>query len=407
MSRASARHRSPDKPRRSRLAIISSHPIQYQAPLFRRLEARGVLELDVFFLSTHGLTPSFDPGFGRDVNFDVPLLEGYRHFFLPNLSRGFPVGHPLSVINPRLVTALRTGTYDAVLVHGYATVSMWLALATARLSGIPFILRGESRADTDVRLPAWKAIAKRALIGRLVKTAAACAAIGKRNSEFYLQYGAEPSRVVLAPYSVDVERFAQAGRRGRESRSARLRTLGLTQDRPVILFAAKLQHWKRPLDLLAAFQLMSVPANLLFVGDGPLRGELETRMNRFPSGRVLGFMNQQELGELYGMADVFVLPSEKEPWGLAVNEALAAGTPVVVSDQVGCAPDLITPSTGAVVPVADPNALARALDALCGNPRRLHQMRPSASAIASKYSLDATAAGIEQAASTATVGLRA
>jgi len=387
-----------------RLAIVASHPIQYQAPLFRRLHARSVIDCEVLFLSTHGLAPSYDPGFQRKVAFDIPLIEGYPHRFLPNVSRGFDIGHGLSLVNPAIVSTLRRESFHAVLVHGYARVSMWLAVITASISHLPYVLRGESRADTDNALPAWKATVKRGVIGRLVRGAGACAVIGQHNRQFYLKYGADPARLVLAPYSVDVDRFAAAADRARQSRQQQLKSLGLDGDRPLILFAAKLQPWKRPLDLVAALQQMKVPAQLVFIGDGPLRGDVERGLASVPGTRVLGFVNQQELGAWYGLADVFVLPSEREPWGLAVNEALAAGTPAVVSDHVGCAPDLITPATGAVVPVGDSTALARTLDSLCADRPRLRAMRTQARAASFTYSLDATAIGIEQAARTAVLG---
>lgn len=122
--------------------------------------------------------------------------------------------------------------------------------------------------------------------------------------------------------------------------------MGLDPLLPVVLFAGKLQPWKRPLDLVDAATCMERQANFVFVGDGPLRSDLQDRTAGLPHAGVVGFVNQPEIGQWYGMADVFVLPSATEPWGLAVNKAMASGAVPVVSDAVGCAADWSTTRQG-------------------------------------------------------------
>jgi glycosyltransferase involved in cell wall biosynthesis len=143
-------------------------------------------------------------------------------------------------------------------------------------------------------------------------------------------------------------------------------------------------------------------ANAIVIGDGPLRPQLEGTARKLSSVRMLGFVNQSEIGRWYGLADVFVMPSEHEPWGLAINEAMAAGSVPVVSEAVGCGPDLVTSESGRIVPVGDVDALAGTLDELVGDDHLLDQMRKRGDQVLANYSIEATARGVEDGAIMAT-----
>jgi glycosyltransferase involved in cell wall biosynthesis len=255
---------------RARLGIVVTHPIQYQVPLFRHLASRSSVEPLVFFLTEHGLDESSDSGFGRAVKYDVPLLGGYEHRMVRNRSPKLAVGTPWGIFNPSLPALIRHSHVDALLVHGYSNISHWLAYATAVGSGIPYLLRGESRPDQGGVHDA-KMMAKRRLIQPLVRNAGACLAIGEENREFHSSYGAQPDRIFFAPYSVDTERFSVAGAVARAYRTILLESLGLEPEAPLVLFAAKLQSWKRPIDVVMAMDQLEHPANLIVIGDGPLR----------------------------------------------------------------------------------------------------------------------------------------
>jgi len=380
---------------RLRLGIVVTHPIQYQVPLFRHLAARSAIEPLVFFLSEHGLAESFDPGFGRAVKYDVPLLDGYQYRMVSNCGPKSAVGTPWRVVNPSLPALIRRSHVDALLVHGYSTISHWLAYATAAGSRIPYLLRGESRPDQG-SARGLRMMAKRSLIRPLVHNAGACLAIGEENRRFYRSYGAEPDQIFFAPYSVDTDRFSAAGAIGRARRTHMLESLDLEPDIPLVLFAAKLQPWKRPADVVMAMDQLEHPANLVVIGDGPLRPDIEELASRRPWMRTLGFVNQREIAEWYGAADLFVLPSDREPWGLAVNEAMAAGAVPIVSDTVGCAPDLVTPNVGWAYATGDVGALARAIAGGC-RPGALTERRAAAQRRSAEYGIAATARGIETA----------
>ena len=378
-----------------RLGIVVSHPIQYQAPLFRYLVAHTSIEPHVFFLTDHGVKLSFDPGFGRTIQYDVPLLEGFEHEFVRNWSPRPSPSTPMGAINPGLPMALRRASVDALLVHGWSNPSAWLACLSAAAMRTPYLIRGEAQPDVP-SMPRSKVLVKHSLVGPLVQHAGACLAIGSRNRRFYREYGVRSDRIFDAPYSVDTHRFSDAGDMGRLKRTDRLMGLGLDPARPVVLFAAKLQPWKRPLDVVDAMDLLGGCASLVVIGDGPLRAEIEERAAVRRWMRALGFVNQGEIAEWYGMADLFVLPSDREPWGLAVNEAMAAGAIPIVSDAVGCGDDLVTPEIGWIFETGNVKALADALEAGCavaGSSER----RSAAQERSHQWGLGATARGIEAA----------
>jgi len=175
-----------------------------------------------------------------------------------------------------------------------------------------------------------------------------------------------------------------------------LESLGLQSEIPLVLFAAKLQPWKGPIDVVIAMDQLEYSANLIVIGDGPLRPQIQQLASERPWMRMLGFVNQSKIAEWYGAADMFVLPSYREPWGLAVNEAMAAGAVPIVSDTVGCAPDLVTRDVGWVHATGDINALARAIAAGC-QPGVLTERRVAAQRRSAEYGIAATAFGIETA----------
>jgi glycosyltransferase involved in cell wall biosynthesis len=382
---------------RPRLGIVVTHPIHNQVPLYRYLAARTSVEPVVLFLSEYGLTESFDPGFGRRLKFDIPLTGGYEHEVVRNRSIKPDIRTRWGMVNPGLPEAVKRSRLDVILVHGYSSLSHWLAYTTAACCSIPYMLRGESHPDGKSASRS-KRVARRALIRPLVRHADACLAIGTLNRDFYLSCGAQPRRIFHVPYSVDTERFSRAGELGRARRTLMLESLGLAPEVPLVLFAAKLQPWKAPLDLVMAMDIMDRPANLVVIGDGPLRADAERLAAGRPWMRVLGFVNQMAIGEWYGAADLFVLPSHSEPWGLVVNEAMAAGAVPIVSDAVGSGPDLVA-DIGWIYPAGDIPALARTIAQAC-EPEALSKRRAPARQQSAGYGIAESAHGIETAVRT-------
>lgn len=338
-----------------RLAILTTHPIQYQVPWFRHMARQDWVKPYVLFGDDHGLKVKRDREFGAEFAWDLPMLEGYEHEFLENRSRHPSVDHFDGVSTPSIFQKLTRERFDAVLALGWHTKSFWQGFRAARLAGLPLVLRGESNLLQP--RPLWKTLARQILLKRVFKQAMAFLAIGSLNRQFYLAHGVAVEKIYAAPYFVDNERFG-AGMAKRDGVRSRL---GVGADEFIFIFSGKLVERKRPIDLLEAWGRLSSESRemsrVIFVGSGALRPELERRAAEISPDRVrfLGFCNQTELPELYAAADAIVLPSDYgETWGLSVNEAMAAGCRAVVSNRVGCAPDLVIGGeTGEVFPCGD------------------------------------------------------
>jgi glycosyltransferase involved in cell wall biosynthesis len=367
---------------RPRLGVLATHPIQYQAPLYQELARRGAVDLNVAYLSSAGAKPFRDPGFGVTLAWDIDLLGGYRS---TELTR-----RPLAGKAAWLASASRwLRRQDVVVLHGHSDPEMLLAAAACRLLGVPYLLRGDSQAESSAAGP--RRAVRHLVAGTVVRNAAGALPIGERNAAFYRRYGRIPQ--YLAPYSVDTERFRLMSDAARPARADRLASLGLDPRRPTVIFSGKLIEQKRPLDLARAIERSGAVLNLLLLGDGPLRSALGAYERRLPV-RCLGFINQAELPSWYATGDILALPSGREPWGLVVNEGMACGLIPVVSDAVGCGPDLVA-GVGEVFRAGDAGALADALGRVLRDaPARRERLRDRLAG----FSIATTAAGYERAA---------
>ncbi|HEX2060533.1 MAG TPA: glycosyltransferase family 4 protein [Thermoanaerobaculia bacterium] len=350
-----------------RLAIFASHVIQYQAPLFRLLAREPDIDLTVLYGSRRGADAFHDADMGTEVAWDVDLLEGYRHVFLRNFTTN-PDGRFWRLVNPGLVPALVRGRHDAVIVMtGWGTFSSILAVMACRFLGIPCFLFGDSSFPPPVT---GAARALRAGVLRLLfGSVAGAMASGTLNADYYRHYGMPDERIHFLPFAVDNERFAAASALTPDERNAMRERYGIPRDAVAFLFSAKLVERKDPATLLRAYARMRHRdrAAIVFAGDGELRGALESyaREHELPHVHFTGFVNQRALPRHYGMCDALVLPSTFEPRGLVVNEAMACGLPVVVSDRVGAIGDLARDGDNAFVFRAGDDAmLASQLDRL-------------------------------------------
>jgi glycosyltransferase involved in cell wall biosynthesis len=373
---------------RVRLAYVVSHPIQYQAPLLRRVAQEPDIDLTVFFGSDFSVRGYRDEGFGVAVKWDVPLLDGYRHVFLPRIRDGNDVSFA-TPLNRGMLRALKgTGaqpTFDALWVHGYATANSLHAMLAAKLLGIPVMLRAESWLRDRGRSTA-KLAAKRFFFDCLEPLVDAVLPIGTENAAYWSHYFDDRVPQFLVPYAVDNDYFSQRARAAQPARAELQAELNLEPGRPVILFASKLQERKNCAHLVDAYSrlanagLRPIPY-LVILGDGEERATLEQQAaaTGLDSIRFAGFRNQSEMPRFFDLASVFVLPSRHEPWGLIVNEAMNAGRPVIVSDDVGCAPDLVQDGVnGFIYPTGNIEALTQALRRILASPETAAAMGANA-----------------------------
>lgn len=381
-----------------RVIAVETHPIQYKAPLFRRLAARPDLDWTVWYAMIPDAARQ-GAGFGVPFEWDVPLLDGYRSETLVNRARKPSVTEFGGCDTPELFARLRRDRPDAVLVNGWVAKTCLQALWACRRLGIPCMVRGE--ANLLRPRAAWKHAAHRLLLRQY----SAYLAIGSANREFYRFHRCPEDRIFRTPYVVDNDLFAaqaaaRAGRRD-EIRAA----FGLPSDARVFLFAGKLEEKKHPRDLLEALALLPPEARaqsrVLMAGDGPLRGACEQfARDRGLKAVFAGFLNQSRLPDAYAAADVLVLPSDAgETWGLVVNEAMASGRPAVVSRAVGCCADLVLEGrTGQSYPLRDVRALSAILERYAREPGLARTQGAEAAGHLRGFGLDAAAQGVAAAA---------
>lgn len=325
-----------------RLAIVVSHPIQYYVPLYRRLALRDDVEAKVFYTWHCGSNPIQDSGFKKNIRWDIPLTDGYQWELLDNHSGEPGTHHFWGLRNKQLVDRVRSWKADIVLLTGYAYASHLKLLYLCSKSGIPVMLRGDSHL-LDRRNLKQRSV-KREVLACIYKCAAACLYVGQHNRDYYHWLGVPDERLFFCPHSVDVERFERGNDEAEREAKQWREQLGIRPDAKVLLFAGKFEEKKRPIELMQALDRISLSNTVLVMtGDGELSGEVKRLADSAPDKfRLLPFQNQSRMPVVYRMGDLFVLPSAyNETWGLAVNEALACGRPVLVSDRVGCAPELV------------------------------------------------------------------
>lgn len=394
-----------------RLAIVVSHPIQYHSPWFRDLAATGAVELKVFYLWDFGVEPRFDRQFGRPIQWDIPLLDGYEHEFVANRSPDPGTHHFDGLRNPDLVERLQDWRPDAILLFGYLFRSHFGVMFSRRLRGIPMLLRGDSH--ELFRPPGPRSVLKRWGRSALFRRFDAFLAVGAANAEYFRRARVPESKIHFAPHCVDNERFQGAAPEAIREAGEWRRQMGISENSPVVLFAGKFEDKKRPLDLVKAFgvalerlrQDAGPQASLLLVGSGDLEGRLRAAAGDHLNRAVFmaPFQNQSRMPRVYAACDVFALPSygSGETWGLAVNEAMNLGKPAIVSSHVGCGPDLVIPGeTGWIFPAGDIDALADALVQTIAMDGPLREkMGAEARRRVSAYSYDAATAGLLRATS--------
>ena len=379
---------------RHRLAVFASHVIQYQDPFFRRLAADPGIDLTVFYGSRSGADVYRDEDMKTSLQWDIELLQGYRHEFLRNFGRGDGYAR---LINPAVVT--KVAGFDAVLLMpGWGTITSLLTIAACRLTGTPFFLYGDSSFPPEVRN--WRDGLRAAFLRSVFALAGGFMVSGVLNAEYYRHYGGDPRRFFLLPWAIDNERFSSAARFEPGERESMRASFGIDAEQVAFVFSAKLVPRKDPMTLVRALARMPHRdrAVVVFLGHGELREELESFAREEPLNvRFAGFVNQRDLPKHYAMCDVFVLPSVYEPRGAVINEAMACGLPVIVTDRCGSIGDIVLEGENAFVyPAGDAVELAAAMESLMDAGQRARMAARSREIIAG-WDYDRGVAGVKEA----------
>ena len=380
-----------------RLAIVSSHPIQYYAPIFQNLAQSVNLQPKVFYTWSQTAAAGVpDPGFARVISWDIPLLDGYEYEFVPNIAREPGTHHFAGLHNPGLNDAIERWRPDALLVFAWNSRSHLNVLRHFK-GKIPIFFRGDSTVLN--RMPAARAFARRMFLRWVYKHVDVAIAVGSNNRDYYRRFGLPDARIAFAPHAVDTQRFADSAGAHEQRAQQWRQELGIAPSERVVLFAGKLISIKNPQLLLEAFIASRAAGHLVFVGNGELESELRRRCGERGDVHFLPFQNQLTMPAVYRLGDVFVLPSFSETWGLALNEAMAVGRPIIASDKVGGARDLVKPgSTGWMFESGNLAALTEVLrEALSCDPQALQAMGEAARRESSHWSIGEAAHGIERA----------
>ena len=324
-----------------KLAIVVTHPIQYYVPVFRMLSNIDCVYLKVFYTWGKGSIKKYDQGFQREIEWDIPLLEGYEYEFLNNTSKDQGTHHFNGIKNPNIINRIKEFEPNAILIYGWCWNSHLKVLHYFK-NKIPIIFRGDSHLIDAQR--GYKKYLKPFLLRWIFSHIDQAIYVGSANREYYLKYGIHKERLRFVPHAIENKRFKQ--NYFEEAKYIRSQ-LHIPNEAIVILFAGKLEHKKDPFVLLEAFNALTVKNSyLLFVGNGVLEKELKEIALHSESSEHIKFMefqNQQTMPAIYQACDLFCLPSKGpgETWGLSVNEAMASGKAVLVSNKVGCAIDLV------------------------------------------------------------------
>lgn len=384
------------------LAVIETHPVQYHAPVYRALSERFGVSVTAIYGSNFSVAGYRDADFGATFSWDTDLLSGYSSVFLSTVEAGGPQRDDL-VPAAGIKSALRRLKPTAALILGYSPRFHRVAWYEAWRAGCRILFRGETNDEAQSR--SWiKARARGAALALAYQSCARLLYIGERSREHFLRVGVSADRLAFSPYAVDTTTFEIDEEARTRLRASTRHALDLGSDDILLLFSGKLTE-RKGVDLIVE-GVKRLPAEIRsrvaigFLGDGALKPQLEAQAGLSPAVRVrfIGFQNQRSLSPYYHAADVLVLPSRRsETWGLVVNEALHHGVPCLVSDRVGCAPDLVRPgSTGEIFASGEPEDLARGIVralAWCGNAATRHACRQRVS----DYSIDRAAAGIADA----------
>jgi glycosyltransferase involved in cell wall biosynthesis len=332
--------------RNKKLAIITTHPIQYNSPFFQLLTERKKVEVHVFYTWPQAIKNIEDKGFGKTITWDIPLLDGYDYTLVPNTSLA-PGSNFKGIQNPSLISELKAWKPDAILVYGWNLKSHLQAMRYFK-GKIPVWFRGDSTLLDETG--GYKTTLRRLVLTQVYKYIDKAFYVGQANKAYFLKHGLKEAQLVYAPHAIDNSRFGDAMFQNHDKEALQWRSeLGYTADDIVIVFAGKLEPKKQPDFLMQAFkkarEAQSGSLQLLIVGNGPMETALKSSGQK--NVKYIPFQNQTKMPLVYRLGDVLCLPSKGpgETWGLAVNEAMACGRPVIVSDKVGCSEDLVRQNT--------------------------------------------------------------
>lgn len=327
-----------------KLAIITSHPIQYNAPMFRLLTVREKISVKVFYSWGQAANgPVYDPDFRRSFQWDIPLLDGYEYVSIPNLSAKPGAGHFFGIRNKELIATIEDWSPDSIMVYGWSFESHLQVLRHFH-GKCQILFRGDSTVLDELPGFSIKKITRRLFLRWVYQFIDVALYTGTCNKEYYLKHGVPANKLVYAPHAVDNSHFSRLDKSYDAEADLWRKELDIPEESLVFLFAGKLEPKKDPLLLVKAFRMIADSSvRLVIAGNGILERAVRSAAADDKRIHLLGFQNQQKMPVLYRLCNVFVLPSlgPGETWGLSINEAMASGRAVIASNKCGSSNDLV------------------------------------------------------------------
>jgi glycosyltransferase involved in cell wall biosynthesis len=387
-----------------KLAIITSHPIQYHAPLFKLLAEGKTIHPKVFYTWEQSRAgQKYDPDFKKDIEWDIPLLEGYEHQFVKNVAKDPGTHHSRGLINPDLNRQVEQWQPDAILVFGWAFVSHLRCMRHFHRK-LPVLFRGDSTLLDEQS--GIKRFFRKILLQWVYRHVDYALYVGTNNRDYFLRHGLNEDQLIFAPHAVDNDRFSEPDLLYRQAALEWRKELKISEKDLVLLFAGKLEPKKNPFFLLDTLQkIRSNQVKIVFTGNGVLEASLREAAAADPRVRFLDFQNQSKMPVVYRLGDIYLLPSRGpgETWGLGANEAMASGCAVMLSEKVGGAIDLVQEGrNGAVFGLAEFEKCAALIDQLAGNGQELEAMKAASREIIQAFSFTHIISAIESVLTIAT-----
>ncbi|HEY4334345.1 MAG TPA: glycosyltransferase family 4 protein [Puia sp.] len=391
-----------------KLAIISSHPIQYNAPLFRLLAESKTVHLRVFYTwEQSGKGAKYDPGFGKTIEWDIPLLEGYESEFVTNTSYDPGTHHFKGMINPGLNKVIEAWQPDLLLVYGWSWASHLKAIRHFH-GRIPVLFRGDSTLLNEK--PGLRKILRRIFLTWVYRHVDYALYVGTNNKDYFLRHGLKPRQLIHAPHAVDNRRFSASDAERRAEANDWKRSLGIKPGELVVLFAGKLEAYKDPAFVVGlAERWKDLPVRVILVGNGQMEEELKQRAKTTPGIIFLDFQNQTRMPVVYRLADLFILSShsqtlgqgmstQTETWGLGANEAMACGCGLMLCTGVGGAVDLVKEGlNGIIFPVGGTEKCTKFVQELLAEPGKLEKIKAaSRQRVEEEFSFEKIVRSIEE-----------
>jgi len=382
-----------------KIAYLVSEPIIYQEPMLQYLAQQPDVHLKVFYRSQRAIKNHKLKGFGITATWDIEFLKHYDYQFLPVLGSDMKF-NALQPLNYGLARHLRREQYDILWVHGYSSFLQLNALRVAKKLGMKTLIRGDSTLYS-CEPSRFRSMLRNSFFKWLQTQTDGFLTIGSQNQAFYQYYQIPKQKLYFAPYSVNNEHFKAV--HYKHQVPALRQSLGLSAEQPVVLFASKMLELKRGIDLVEAVRCLKQrdikrQPQVIFIGDGPKRNYLERAVADYQLSNVqfLGFKNQSQLPAYYALADIFVLPSRREAWGLVVNEAMNGECAILTTQQVGSAHDLVDQANGFIFEAKDVTALTQALAYYMDNEQALQQAKQCSAKRISHWDITHTAQGVIQ-----------